>query len=95
MLAYYTNGNVLIVKKLLGHKRVENTMKYIGMIHFNNDEFEITATTTVEEDKQAMIAGFQYVTERCGVKLWQRPKRFSNLPNLEDKRRSSMISFIL
>ncbi len=91
MLAYYTNGNVLIVKKLLGHKRVENTMKYIGMIHFKNDEFEVTSTTTVEEDKQAMSAGFQYVTERNGIKLWQRPKRLSSLPNLDDKRRSTMI----
>jgi hypothetical protein len=30
MIAHYTNGNVLTVKKLLGHKRVENSMKYIG-----------------------------------------------------------------
>jgi integrase len=34
MLAYYSKGNVLLVKRLLGHKYVENTMKYIGMIHF-------------------------------------------------------------
>jgi len=27
MLTHYTNGNVLTVKKLLGHKRIDNTMK--------------------------------------------------------------------
>jgi len=32
IIAHYTNGNVLTVKKPLGHKRIENTMKYIGMI---------------------------------------------------------------
>lgn len=89
MLAHYTNGNVLTVKKLLGHKRVENTMKYIGMLHFKDDEFEVTATTTVEEDKQALTAGFQYVTERNGVKLWRRMKRFGHS---DDKRRIDMIS---
>lgn len=91
MLANYTNGNVLTVKKLLGHKRVENRMKYIGMIHFKDDEFEVTSTNTIEEDKQTMIARFQYVTERGEIKLWRRPKRLSNLQDLEDKRRSNTI----
>ncbi len=36
-----------------------------------------------------MIAGFQYVTERSGIKLWQRPKRFSHL---EDKRGNTIIN---
>ena len=40
MIAYHTNGNVLLVKKLLGHKRIENSMKYIGMIEFKDDQFE-------------------------------------------------------
>jgi hypothetical protein len=64
MIAYYTNGNVLIVKKLLGHKRIENTMKYIGMVHFKGNEFEVTSATTVEEVKQILSAGFDYVTEK-------------------------------
>jgi integrase/predicted RNA-binding Zn-ribbon protein involved in translation (DUF1610 family) len=89
MLAYYTNGNVLTVKKLLGHKRVENTMKYIGMIHFKNDEFEVATATTVEEAKQILSVGFDYITEKNGIMLFRRPKRFGNL---EDKRRSSMIN---
>ena len=38
-LTHYTNGNVLTVKKLLGHKRVENMMMYIGMIQFKDEEF--------------------------------------------------------
>ena len=79
MLAHYTNGNVLTVKKLLGHKRIENTMKYIGMIHFKDDEFEVTTATTVEEAKQVLSAGFDYVTEKNGIMLFRRPKRFSKV----------------
>jgi len=77
MIAHYTNGNVLTVKKLLGHKRIENTMKYIGMIHFKGDEFEVTSATTVEEAKQILSSGFDYVTEKNGIMLFRRPKRFS------------------
>jgi integrase len=77
MIAKYTNGNVLMVKKLLGHKRVENSMKYIGMIDFKDDEFEVTTATTVDEAKQALSAGFDYVTEKNGIMILRRPRRFS------------------
>jgi hypothetical protein len=77
MIAHYTNGNVLTVKRLLGHKRIENTMKYISMIHFKNDEFEVTTATTVEEAKKVLEAGFDYITEKTGIMLFRRPKRFS------------------
>jgi hypothetical protein len=71
------NKNCCGRKKLLGHKRVENTMKYIGMIHFKDDEFEVATATTVEEAKQVLSAGFDYVTEKSGIMLFRRPKRFS------------------
>jgi len=77
MIAYYTNGNVLTVKKLLGHKRIENTMKYIGMIHFKDDEFEVATATSGDEAKQVLSAGFDYVTEKNGITLFRRPKKFS------------------
>ncbi len=77
MIAHYANGNMLTVKKLHGHKRIENTMKYIGMIHFKDDEFKVTIATTVEEAKQVLSAGFDYITEKPGIMLFRRPKRFS------------------
>jgi len=76
MIAHYTNGNVLTVKKLLRHKRIENTMKYISMIRFKDDEFEVTTATTIEEAKQILSAGFDYVTQKDGIMLFRRPKRF-------------------
>jgi hypothetical protein len=77
MIAHYTNGNVLTVKKLLGHKRIENTMKYITLIHFKDDEFEVTTAPTIEEAKSILAAGFNYVTEKSGIMLFRRPKKFS------------------
>ena len=62
------------MKKLLGYKRIENTMKYIGMIHFKDDEFDVTTATTVEEAKQVLSAGFEYVTEKDGIMLFRSQK---------------------
>jgi hypothetical protein len=52
-------------------------LKYIGMIHFKDDQFEVTTATTVEEAKQVLSAGFEYVTEKNGIMLFRKPKRFS------------------
>jgi hypothetical protein len=40
MLAQYTKGNVLTIKKMLRHKKIENTIKYIHTIQFKNKNFE-------------------------------------------------------
>jgi hypothetical protein len=82
MIAAYTNGNVLTVKKLLGHKRIENTTKYIGVINFKTDEYEVTTATDVEEAKKVLSAGFEYVAEKQGIMLFRKPKRFTTVKQL-------------
>jgi hypothetical protein len=77
MIAYYTNGNTLTVKKLLGLKRLENVMKYIGLIQFKDDQFEVAAATTVDEAKILLAAGYDYIQEKSGIMLYRRPKRFA------------------
>jgi integrase len=82
MLVYYTNGNLLTVKRLLGHKRIENTMKYIGLIpNFKEGEFEVVTATTDEEIKKIGGAGFSKFDERkigeTVISYYRRPKRFS------------------
>jgi len=83
MIAYYTNGNVLTVKKLLRHKRVENTMKYIQMIHFGDKDFEVATATTPEEIKELGKSGWVKYDEITfnGVQMhfYKKPKRFSNV----------------
>jgi len=77
MIAHYTHGNVLTVQRLLGHKRIESTMKYIHMVHFKDDEFDVATATTVEEIKQLATAGFEKIDEIKGVHVFRRPKRFA------------------
>jgi len=83
MIAHYTNGNVLTVKKLLRHKRIDNTMKYIHMITFKDDDFEVATATTDEEIKKLGMMGYQKYDERhiggTDISYYRRPKRFSTL----------------
>ena len=52
MLAHITNGNVLVIKKMLRHKSIANTMKYIHTIEFKEEDYEETTATTPEEIRQ-------------------------------------------
>jgi integrase len=79
MIAHYTNGNVLTVKKMLRHKSILNSMKYIHMLNLKDDEFDVATATTVEEIKQLAEAGFQKFDEINNIHIFRRPKRFSNI----------------
>jgi len=77
MIYHYSHGNLLLVQKLLGHKHIKNTMKYTQLIQFKDDEFQVATATTVEEAKQCLAVGFEYVTKKKGIMLFRRPKRFT------------------
>jgi hypothetical protein len=82
MIAWNTNGNVLLVKKLLRHKNVQNSMKYIGMIQFKDDQFETASATTVEDILKLGSAGWiEYSVVKLNgseIHCFKKPKRFSN-----------------
>jgi hypothetical protein len=78
-IAEYTNGNVLTVKKMLRHKSVLSSMKYIHAVTFKDDDYEIATATTTEEIKQLSIAGFVKYDEMNGVPFYRKPKKFRSL----------------
>jgi hypothetical protein len=77
ILAHYTKGNALTVKKALRHRAVQSTMKYIGMLEFKDDDYEVATATTVDEIKHLAQAGFQKYDELNGMHIFRKPKRFS------------------
>lgn len=76
MIAEYTNGNVLTVKKILRHKSVESSMKYIHAVHFKNDDYEIATASTQEEIVELGKAGFTKYDEKNGVHFYRKLKKF-------------------
>jgi integrase len=83
MLAHITNGNVLVIKKMLRHKSIANTMKYIHTIEFKEEDYEETTATTPEEIRQLGKAGWAKYDEMTvnGMQMhfYRKPKRFGGL----------------
>ena len=73
-MEYAKTKNILWVKYLLGHKRLENTEIYTHLINFENEEYHSATAKTIEEAKQLIEAGFEYVTDMEGVKLFRKRK---------------------
>jgi hypothetical protein len=61
-------------RSLLGHRSIENTLIYTQLINLESDEFHVRVAKTLEEDKELIKAGFEYVTERDGVKVYRKRK---------------------
>ena len=67
------------VKELLGHKRIENTMKYTHLVKFQDNDFEVETAINVDQAKELLKVGFDYIAEKDGIMLFRRPKRFGSL----------------
>ena len=77
MLAHLTNGNVLTVKKMLRHKQVTNTMKYIHPLELQIEEdFETAQATTPEEIKTLGSGGWIKYDEMNGIHFYRKSKKF-------------------
>ena len=77
-MKYHRTRDILYVKQLLGHKTLKSTMIYIDIEkalygELKDEEFVTRVATTLEEDRTLIEAGFEFVTERDGTKIyWKR-----------------------
>jgi hypothetical protein len=63
------------VQKLLGHRNIKNTLRYTQLLALpQNEEYICKASKSVEEAKELIEAGFQYVTEVGEIKLFRKLK---------------------
>jgi integrase len=73
-IEYAKTKDILHVMKLLGHKNIKNTLIYTQLIDFKEDEWICKAAENVEEAKQLIEAGFEYVNTINGVHLYRKRK---------------------
>jgi len=57
-----------------GHKKIENTLIYTHLIRFSDDECVSSVAKTVDETRELVEAGFEYVTDVEGAKIFRRRK---------------------
>jgi integrase/recombinase XerD len=73
-MEYHRTKDILRVKQLLGHKSIQSTMLYTQLVNFEDDRFTCKTAETVEEAKELIEAGFEFVTHIDGVQLFRKPK---------------------
>ena len=75
-MEYYRTKDILYVMQFLGHRNINNTLKYIQLEEalFKNEEFICKVATTIEEAKQFIELGFEYVCEFNTKKMFRKRK---------------------
>jgi integrase len=73
-MEYHKTRDILHVKEILGHKSLDNTMKYTQLIGFKNDEFSARIAHTEEEACEFMETGYDYVCDFGANKLFRKRK---------------------
>jgi integrase/recombinase XerD len=73
---YDQTKDILLIKALLGHKKLETTMFYTQLITFNqDDEYTCKATTDNKEAQDLIEHGFQYIlTTPNGLMMFRKRK---------------------
>jgi integrase len=79
-MEYHRTKDILYVKKILGHKLIENTLKYIdldaNLFGITDDQFVTKIATNVQESCKLVEIGFEYVTGEYsdGGKIFRKRK---------------------
>jgi integrase len=74
-LKYDQTKDILLVKQLLGHKKIETTMFYTQLVTFNEENgYTVRTAGNVKEATDLIEHGFEYVTEMDGLKLFKKRK---------------------
>jgi len=74
-IEYARTKDILYVQKLLGHRSLKTTLRYTQLVNLpHREEYICKAAKTVKEAKELIEAGFEYVTEMNGVKLFKKLK---------------------
>jgi integrase len=71
---YSKTRDLLLVKTKLGHKEINNTLFYTQLIDFEENEYIVKGAETKEQAMKLIEAGFEYVTEIDGIKLFKKRK---------------------
>ena len=72
---YHETKDILLVKEMLGHRNIRNTLIYTHLVKIDTEDKYYSATAkTVEEAQKLIEQGFEYVTDIDGIKLFRKRK---------------------
>ena len=78
IMLYHQTKDILYVMNFLGHKSIKNTLIYIqleeAIFKEESDKYICKVAKNLDEAKELIELGFEYVTEMDGVKLFRKRK---------------------
>ncbi|MEM3579382.1 MAG: tyrosine-type recombinase/integrase [Candidatus Bathyarchaeia archaeon] len=74
-MEYHKTKDILHVMQVLGHRNIKNTLVYTQLVKGGGeDEYVCKVAKTIEQAAELIEAGFDYVCEIDGVKLFRKRK---------------------
>ena len=78
-MEYHRTKDIMHVQSMLGHKRINNTQIYINLEQAifslgDNSEYTTRIAKTVRGARVLLEAGFEYVTDMDGFKIFRKRK---------------------
>lgn len=73
-MEYHRTKDILHIMNVLGHKNIENTLVYTHLVNLEGDEYVSKVAWNLEEACKLVDAGFDYVTDVEGAKLFRKRK---------------------
>jgi integrase len=73
-MEYHKTKDILHVMQMLGHRSIQNTLIYTQLVSFKDEEFTAKVATTEQEVCQLVEAGFEYVCDYNGHKIFRKRK---------------------
>jgi len=71
---YHSTRDILATMQMLGHRNIRNTLVYTHLVNWESDEYVSKVAKTVKEAQELVEAGFDYVCEVEGYKLFRKWK---------------------
>lgn len=72
--SYAKTRDILLVKRQMGHKKIETTLIFTQLLNLNDDEWICKTASSVNEAKALIEAGFEYIQETDGIRLYRKRK---------------------
>jgi hypothetical protein len=77
-MLYHQTRDIFFVMQFLGHRNINNTMKYVqlqeALFRSDDDDFTCKAAGNVDDAMKLIELGFNFVCEFDGIKLFKKRK---------------------
>ena len=74
-MLYHKTRDILLVKHQMGHKKIETTLIYTQLLHFDEEnQYTCKTANNIKQATQLIENGFEYITEIDGLRLFRKRK---------------------